>query len=181
MRGVTGRTTRRRAQAGQATVEFVWLSLMLMLFMWVAWQMAWVGVQKWYFNYTAAYAARAWSVYPLNDETPQEVLIQAQGLAFFYHSALSKMPLVKIMKADAPSPGASDDLKRYDDGMLPPGIRYRGLAYYLGWFQPSTLNSAGFEAGTNGAIIFETYIPMEHEESFSGKENPLRYDNDRSF
>jgi hypothetical protein len=173
---------RFRAQAGQATVEFVWMSLALILFMWLAWQMAWVGVQKWYFNFTAAYAARAWSVYPTDDRvTTQEMLIKTQGLAFFYHPALSKMPLVKIIKADAESPGGSDPLKRYDDGMLPPGIRYRGLAYYLGWFQPSTVNSAGFQSGTNGAIIFETYIPMEHEESFSGKEDPNRYDNDRAF
>lgn len=172
---------KRRPQSGQATVEFVTISLMLFLFMWLAWQMAWVGVQKWYFNYTAAYAARAWSVYPRDQDSPQEVLVKAQGLALFYHPKIMKMPLVKIMKADSFSYGGYDASNRYGDYNLPPGIRYRGLGYYLGWFRPATLQSAGFQAGGNGTIVFETYIPIEHEESFDGKEDPDKYDNDRAF
>lgn len=173
----------RAGSRGQATVEFVFVSLMLILLLMLGWQVAWVGAQKWYFNQTAAYAARAWSVYPMGDYTPNEILLKVEALAFIRTPKLFDIPLVKIMTAnDANSMvGDSDSDNRFGTGNLPAGIRYQGLGFYFGWFRPATLASAGFQPGSPGTIVFETYIPIEHEETFNGRENPNRYDNDRNF
>lgn len=178
------RRDRQRREAGQATVEFVLVAIMLAFVMVLAWQMTWVACQKWYFNFTAAYAARAWAVQPSDQYSPQEILFKVQSAALLRSDSLRKMPLVKLIMADDAnaSAGATDDDDRFGTGYLPEGIRYEGLGYYMRWFQPSTIESAGFEtnAFATGGIIFETYIPIDHEDVF-GVENPDLYDNDCSF
>jgi len=181
---VRNRRPQRHSERGQGTVEFVLVAIMLAFVMVLGWQMAWVACQKWYFNFTVAYAARAWSVQPRSEgTTPQEMVYKTQSLATFRTPSLIQMPLVKLISADDEnaSAGESDPDNRFGTGSLPNGIRFRGLGWYLGYFRPATIESAGFETKpfATGGIIFETYIPIDHEDDF-GMENPARYDNDCS-
>jgi hypothetical protein len=183
----------QKSERGQGTVEFILIAIMLAFVMVLGWQMAWAACQKWYFNATAAYAARAWSVQPQNLYRPSEILYKVQSLAFIRSPNLVKMPLVKIMTAEDEnaSAGEADEDDRFGTGSLPNGIRYEGLGFYLNVFKPSTIQSAGFAKTATridgslrrpetGAIYFETYIPIDHEDTF-GTEDPGRYDNDCSF
>jgi Flp pilus assembly protein TadG len=167
-------------QRGQVTVEFVFLSLALILFMLIAFQMTWVAVQKWYFNFTAAYTARAWSVQPNEDYSPQSALLTVQASALARNPRLATMPIVRKINAVGMENGIPDLTNRFDGAQLP-GIWFIGQAEMLGYFKPDTLKSARFEAGNDGTIGFETYIPIQHEElpAWGGPERPARYDNDR--
>lgn len=191
MNRAMGRT--RRSERGQGTVEFILISVMLAFVMVIGWQMAWAACQKWYFNATAAYAARAWSVQPRDLYQPSEILYKVQSLAYIRSPNLFKMPMVKLMVAsDAnASSGEADEDDRFGTGSLPDGIRYEGLGFYMNVFQPSNIQAAGFATTATridgslrrpetGAIYFETYIPIDHEDVF-GTEDPGRYDNDCSF
>ena len=171
---------RKRAQKGQGTVEFVLVSLMLMFFLMLTWQMAWVACQKWYFNFTAAYAAREWSVKALGTGT-DKVLLDAEAWQIIRRPNLVSIPFVRPILAGTEDAerGAMDDGDLFGTGSLPPGIRYTGYAEYLPLFRPAVIESAHFQPGTLGVIRFDTYIPIEHEESFDGPEDPSRYDNDR--
>jgi TadE-like protein len=171
----------QRSERGQATVEFVFVSLMLVLFLMLTWQMAWVACQKWYFNYVSAYSARVWAVRPLGTTTLNS-LLETQLWADIRSPGLLNIPFLRVILPGTENDdlGEADVGDRFGMGSLPPGIRYRAWGTYLPLFSPSTLGSAGFEAGTIGVIPYETYIPIEHEESFDGPEDPNRYDNDRS-
>lgn len=170
----------RTVERGQVTVEFVLLSLMIIIFMLLAFQMTWVAVQKWYFNFTAAYVARAWSVQPNETYSPQSALLTVQAAALARTPRLENMPIVREINAVWMDNGMPDIANRFDGEQLP-GIFFFGEAEMLGYFQPDTLRSARFEAGNDGTIGFATYIPIQHEElsSWGGPERPARYDNDR--
>jgi len=172
---------RKRAQRGQGTVEFVLVSFMLVFFLMLSWQMAWVACQKWYFNYTAAYAARTWSVKALGTTTSKP-LEEVELWQIFRKPNIINVPFVRPIFAgtEDADKGGSDDDDLFGAGSLPPGIRYSGYAQYLLWFQPAVIESAHLESGSlTGLIRFETYIPIEHEESFDGPEDPEHNDNDR--
>ncbi|HYH09651.1 MAG TPA: TadE family protein [Thermoanaerobaculia bacterium] len=170
---------RRNSQRGQVTVEFVLLSLMVVIFMLVAFQMAWVGVQKWYFNFTAAYTARAWSVQLNRGYSPQSTLLTVQSTALARNPRLETMPIVRKINALWLESGIPDYPNRFD-GEQHPGIWFIGEGEMLGYFRPETIESARFEAGNDGTIDFETFIPIQHEEYWGGPERPYRYDNDRN-
>lgn len=167
-------------QRGQVTVEFVLLSLMLVLFMLIGFQMTWVAVQKWYFNFTAAYTARAWSVQPNEGYSPQSALLTVQSSALARSPRLATMPIVRKINALWLENGLPDYANRFDGEQLP-GIWFIGEAEMLGYFKPATIESARFKAGGDGTIAFETFIPIQHEETpaWGGPERPARYDNDR--
>lgn len=161
-------------------MEFVLLSLMIVIFLLIAIQMTWVACQKWYFNFTAAYAARAWSVQPNASYSPQAALLTVQAAALSRNPFLDGMPIVRRINAIRMESGMLDIANRFDGEQLE-GIRYVGEGPLLGYFQPETLESARFEAGSEGTIVFETYIPIVHEEreAWGGPEKPGRFDNDR--
>jgi hypothetical protein len=171
---------KRSGQRGQVTVEFVLLSLMIVIVMLLAFQMTWVAVQKWYFNFTAAYAARAWSVQPNESYVPQAALLTVQAAALARNPRLETMPIVRRINAVRMENGIPDFTNRFDGEQLP-GIYFVGEAEMLGYFRPNAIRSARFEAGNDGTIGFSTYIPIQHEElpSWGGPERPSRYDNDR--
>lgn len=175
---------RHARQRGQVTVEFVFVSLMLMFLMMMSFQFAWAACQKWYFNFTAAYAARAWSVHAKSEgQSPLNIVQKTQITQYINHDGLADVPLVRAIDAEDhdASWGEFDADDRFGIGsVLPQGIRYRGLAYMIGFFKPATIQSAGFESRGNGSILFETYIPIEHEENYNGEEDPIHYDNDCS-
>lgn len=169
----------RITQRGQVTVEFVLLSLMVVLFMLLAFQMSWVAAQKWYFNFTAAYTARAWSVQPNKSYSPQSALLTVQASMLARTPRLATMPVVRKINALWMESGVPDLPDRFDGEQLP-GIWFFGEAEMLGYFKPATIESARFESGSDGTISFETFIPIQHEEHWGGPERPERYDNDRN-
>ena len=109
------------------------------------------------------------------------MMLNTEMFAGIHHTNLVNVPLIKLIFADEANldEGSSDDEDRFGTGTFPPGIKYKGYGQFLSLYQPETLQSAGFEAGGFGVIRFETYIPIEHEESFDGPEDPDKWDNDR--
>ena len=161
-------------------MEFVLLSLMIVIFLLISIQMTWVACQKWYFNFTAAYTARAWSVQPNKSYSPQMALLAVQAASIARNERLQTAPIVREINAFRLDSGIIDIPNRFDGEQLP-GIWFYGQGRMLGYFQPDTLQSARFEAGNDGTVMFETFIPIEHEErdEWGGPERPDRYDNDR--
>ncbi|MHB0968179.1 MAG: TadE family protein [Thermoanaerobaculia bacterium] len=167
----------RRSNSGQALVEFTLFLVALVLCTFLIFQLAWIAVQKWQFNYFAMYATRAWAV-DKDRDSGESVLLKAQGFALLRWDLIGT-DYVKFMWC------SSEDGK---DGTE--GLSYTGVAPLMSIFQPyigDTLTGIeipavaetvipGLEIPSTGLVRFETFIPMEHEPD----EDPDRWDNDCS-
>ncbi len=140
-------------QRGQGTVEFVLFLIILTFSLFLLFAMTWIGVQKWQFNFFAAYAARTWSVRP--DSSPESRLAAVQAAALVHHPDLATSSFVRLMYASSHSSGT------------PEVNKYTGYAPPFPLFKRSAIHSGGVNAdiGENllGMITFETSIPMEAE------------------
>jgi hypothetical protein len=156
----------------------------------------WLGVQKWYFNFLAHYAARSWSVtYRGQNTSPSSTLNSLKFMIPVAHPGLLGKNLLSLT-GQSPIPlmsassNQSQSITRADGTSVSlNGIKYTSYARPFPIFEPfiGSLFSSGdddvlLRRSGFGWITFETVIPIENEEvdHFGGRENANRYDNDCS-
>ncbi len=187
---------RLRSQRGQSTTEFILLSFWFVLFIFVVFQIALFGVQKWYFNFVANYVARSWSVE--NDANTSigsyvqiykvwPLVVAHRDIAgdFLRGGSLIADPVASMI--------AFNEANRN-----PPGLRFYGVGRTIGPFDnwigtrvqdmvPQAAVAVSIAEGfgieipsASGYIVFETYIPIRNENitAYGGPQNPNRWDND---
>lgn len=157
-------------------IFFVLLILALVLVV----QLAWIGIQKWQFNYFALYSARVWSVEKTHND-PEYSLLKVQAAQALRWGLDSNR--IKFMWVQFP-----EDTKDYDDpGITANGITYWGVAPLFalyrdrfgetlieGSFLTEALSRFIFDRPTTGYVGFATFIPIQKEP----EEKPGEFDND---
>lgn len=155
----------RASERGQAAVEFVVFSVILVLSLMLVVQIAWIGVQKWQFNHYASYSARVWSV-----ETEDDAATSSRDVIVASLIPPHRWPLswdyVRVMGVW--SEDSQDDME---------GITYVGVAPLMPLFRNrfssdtfvdnpipgEIMDLLPFSLPDFGLVSFMTFVPMEKE------------------
>ena len=160
-----------RSCRGQGAVEFVLMTLLLFLMMFLVVQLMWVGVQKWQFSHFTGYAARVWQVH--KDDSAQDAMFSVLISSIALRWQILNKDYVKAIWVSEENAS--------QDGTT--GIRYRGVVQAFPFYQPYIGQSFtppgvslpfGITVPPTGIFLFESYIPIQKE----AEEDEDRWDND---
>lgn len=154
-----------RRQQGQAAVEFVLFTILLVVALALFVQLAWLAIQKWQFNHFAAYSARVWAVQRNYEPLGTIGIVQARSLVRW---DLFGKDYAKVVFAYG-------DSQSYDDeDVTANGMTVWGYANVLPMFEYYMGDLAVPDVGgfnlpdllgidTGGLVTFSSFIPMEKE------------------
>lgn len=172
--------SRKRAERGQAAVEFTLLSVLLILGMLLIVQLTWIAIQKWQFNHFASYAARAWAVQ--NEQTPGQVLVELIIMGGIPRWNLLSRDYVKVMWVSSEDPVTDEVTGESIEGLTFSGAAplfpvYEdpiGEVFLTAYVPEWVFNLLPFHLPHTGLVSYETFVPMEKEPD----EEPDRSDRD---